>query len=217
MINAETISNNVATKIASELNLDNDKKEVIAYGTFAFFQTIFSIFLISVFGYIFNTLIEVLVISFTISILRKFSGGVHATSPNNCAIIGTIICVGFAKMVMLLANLLTNINVTLVLGIIIFLFSYYIIYKLAPVDSKSKPIEKVKKIKRLKKKSILTLNIYAVIILINFFLYYKTGHKKFIIYSLCIYIGVLWQVFTLTQWGHVVVKKLDNILNYLYI
>ncbi len=38
MINAETISNNVATKIASELNLDNDKKEVIAYGTFAFFS-----------------------------------------------------------------------------------------------------------------------------------------------------------------------------------
>ncbi|NFD79111.1 accessory regulator AgrB, partial [Clostridium botulinum] len=40
MINTETISNNIAKKIASELNLDNDKKEVIAYGTFAIFQTI---------------------------------------------------------------------------------------------------------------------------------------------------------------------------------
>ncbi|ENK1244227.1 accessory gene regulator B family protein [Clostridium botulinum] len=217
MINAEIISNNIATKIALELNLDDDRKEVIAYGTFAFFQTIFSIFLIFAFGYIFNVQIEALLISFTISILRKFSGGAHATSPNNCAIIGTVICVGFAKIVMLLASLLTKLNIILVLGGIIFLCSYYIIYKLAPVDSKAKPIMKLKKIKKLKKKSILTLNIYAVIILINFVLYYKAGYEKFNIYSLCIYIGVLWQTFTLTQCGNLVVKKLDNILNYLYI
>ncbi|EPY2309601.1 MULTISPECIES: accessory gene regulator ArgB-like protein [Clostridium] len=214
MINAETISNSVATKIASELNLDNDRKEVIAYGTFAFFHTIFSIFLIVMFGYLFNIQIEALLISFTISILRKFSGGVHATSPNNCAIIGTIICVGFAIIVVFLTSSLINLDILLFLGLIIFV-SYYIIYKLAPVDSKAKPIKKSKKIKRLKKSSIITLSVYLVIILINFVLYYKMANKKFIIYSLCVYSGIVWQTFTLTQYGHLVVKKLDNFLGYI--
>ncbi|NFP92734.1 accessory gene regulator ArgB-like protein [Clostridium sporogenes] len=215
MINVETISNSVATKIASELNLDNDRKEVIAYGTFAFFQTIFSIFLIVMFGYLFNIQIEALLISFTISILRKFSGGVHATSPNNCAIIGTIICVGFAIIVVFLTSPLINLDILLFLGVIIFVWSYYIIYKLAPVDSKAKPIKKSKKIKRLKKSSIITLSVYLVIILINFILYYKMGNKKFIIYSLCVYSGIVWQTFTLTQYGHLVVKKLDDFLSHI--
>ncbi|KEJ04317.1 accessory gene regulator AgrB [Clostridium botulinum A2B7 92] len=215
MINTETISNNIAKKIALELNLDNDKKEVIAYGTFAFFQTIFSIFLIIIFGYLFNVQIEALMISFTISILRKSSGGVHATSPNNCAIIGTTICVGFAIMVVLLTSSLINLNILLFLGAIIFVWAYYIIYKLAPVDSKAKPIEKSKRVKKLKKSSIITLSVYLVIILINFVLYYKMMNKKYIIYSLCVYSGIVWQTFTLTQYGHLVVKKLDDFLNYM--
>ncbi|ACA55486.1 accessory gene regulator ArgB-like protein [Clostridium botulinum] len=215
MINTETISNNIAKKIALELNLDNDKKEVIAYGTFAFFQTIFSIFLIIIFGYLFNVQIEALMISFTISILRKSSGGVHATSPNNCAIIGTTICVGFAIIVVFLASSLINLNILLFLGAIIFVWSYYIIYKLAPVDSKAKPIEKSKRVKKLKKSSIITLSVYLVIILINFVLYYKMMNKKYIIYSLCVYSGIVWQTFTLTQYGHLVVKKLDDFLNYM--
>ncbi|HID0817080.1 TPA: accessory gene regulator ArgB-like protein [Clostridium botulinum] len=215
MINTETISNNIAKKIASELNLDNDKKEVIAYGTFALFQTIFSIFLIIIFGYLFNVQIEALMISFTISILRKSSGGVHATSPNNCAIIGTIICVGFAIIVVFLTSSLINLNIILFLGVIIFVWSYYIIYKLAPVDSKAKPIQKSKRVKKLKKSSIITLSVYLVIILINFILYYKMMNKKYIIYSLCVYSGIVWQTFTLTWYGHLVVKKLDDFLNYM--
>ncbi|KGO15460.1 accessory gene regulator ArgB-like protein [Clostridium botulinum] len=215
MINTETTSNNIAKKIASELNLDNDKKEVIAYGTFAFFQTIFSILIIIIFGYLFNVQIQALMISFTISILRKSSGGVHATSPNNCAIIGTIICVGFSIIAVFLTNSLVNLNILLFLGVIIFVWSYYIIYKLAPVDSKAKPIQKSKRVKKLKKSSIITLSVYLVIILINFVLYYKMMNKKYIIYSLCVYSGIVWQTFTLTQYGHLVVKKLDDFLNYM--
>ncbi|WP_251861158.1 accessory gene regulator B family protein [Clostridium sp. Marseille-Q2269] len=214
MINAETLSNNIATKVASELNLDNDKKEVIAYGTFAFIQTIFSILLIIIFGYLVNVQIEALIISFVISILRKYSGGVHATSPNKCAAIGTFICVGFATISVYLTNLLINLNMLIFLGIIIFSWSYYIIYKLAPVDSPSKPIKKQKKIKKLKKRSIIILSIYLFIILINYILYYKMGKGKFIIYSLCICSGVLWQTLTLTSLGYLIVTKLDNFLTY---
>ncbi len=40
-------------------------------------------------------------------------------------------------------------------------------------------------------------------------------NKKYIIYSLCVYSGIVWQTFTLTRYGHLVVKKLDDFLNYM--
>ncbi|NFF85453.1 accessory regulator AgrB, partial [Clostridium botulinum] len=36
-----------------------------------------------------------------------------------------------------------------------------------------------------------------------------------IIYSLCVYSGIVCQTFTLTRYGHLVVKKLDDFLNYM--
>ncbi|EJO5346335.1 accessory gene regulator B family protein [Clostridium botulinum] len=212
MINMQNVSNIIADKIALELKLDKDRKEVIAYGTFAFFQTTFCILFIIICGYFFYAQIEALMISFTIAILRKYSGGVHASSPNSCAIIGTIICVGLAIIILELTNLIHNLNILACWGIVIFVWAYYIIYKLAPVDSMAKPIKKPKEIKKFKKNSIITLSIYLVIILINFGLYYKTRDKKFIVYSLCIYTGVVWQIFTLTRYGHFAVKKLDEFL-----
>ena len=44
-------------------------------------------------------------------------------------------------------------------------------------------------------------------------LYKHTIDKNIIIYSLCIYTGVTWQIFTLTHRGHVILNKLDTFLN----
>ena len=79
----EKLSNNIANKVALELSLDDDNREVIAYGTFALIQMLFSIILVFLFGLLFHVAFEALIISFTGSILRKYSGGVHASSPWN--------------------------------------------------------------------------------------------------------------------------------------
>ena len=42
----EKLTNNIAKTVSAELNLDNDSKEVIAYGLFAILHTILCIFLI---------------------------------------------------------------------------------------------------------------------------------------------------------------------------
>lgn len=210
----EKLSNDIANKVASELSLDQDNKEVIAYGTFALMQMLLSIILVFLFGLLFHVAFEALIISFTASILRKYSGGVHASSPGICNFIGTIICVGQSVLISLLMSSVVNLKLIIILGVVIFIWSYYTIYKLAPVDSAAKPIAKEEKRKRMKKGSIILLSVYLIIAVFFVLLYISSGERKFLFYVLCLYSGILWQTFTLTSQGHLLVGKVDTFLNH---
>ena len=207
MYSIKRISQSIAIKLKDNLNLDQDKYEVVEYGLFAIIHMIFSVGLIILFGTVFNVLLEALIISFTIAILRKSSGGAHASTDLSCAIIGVIFSV-------IPAIIFVNINIDIIslilISFFIFLLSFYLIYKLAPVDSPNKPIRSEKKIKRLKKGSLITLGIYMVLFIINVLLSIKSDAAIFKIYGLCISFGVLWQSLTLTKLGHIILNLMDS-------
>lgn len=207
MFKIQNICEKISSKIARELNLDDDKKSVINYGIFAFIQMVMCIVLVIIFGFIFNVVIEALIISFTISLLRKSSGGSHASSPGRCAVIGTIASVG---MGLLSKYIDVNFNGVVLMGVIIFIWSYYIIHKLAPVDSIAKPIKSIEKKKRLKKSSIMILSIYLMIVVINLLHFYFMKDYIVLVYSSCIYMGLLWQVFSLTKYSYLLMGTLDK-------
>lgn len=207
-MNLEIICKNISINLKNELNLDDDKASIIEYGLFAFFHISASILLVAAIGLIFNVMIEALIISFVVAILRKFSGGAHASTALNCAIVGVLISVLPAYIT---KNLNLNINYIIFIGIPLYIILYIIVYKLAPVDSPNKPIKKEEKIKKLKKGSIILLSIYMIIVAFNISIYYISKNQVFLIYSACIYIGLLWQVFTLTKYGHILVNIIDSL------
>lgn len=206
MWSVEKICNKISNNIATELNFDEEKEAVINYGIFAVIQIAFSIVLIMIFGLLFNVFAESLIIAFTISILRQSSGGAHASTPGKCAAVGTIVSVGFAVMAKF-----TNKNIIIIIsiGVIVFLWSFYIVYKLAPVDSAAKPIKNQKKRKKLKRSSMIILSVYLIIVASNILLYYYKGNISILTYTSCIYIGLVWQVFSLTKSGHLILGKID--------
>ena len=210
MFNIGNLSDRLAEKIAKEISLDDEKKDVIAYGIFGMLQIALSILLVVIFGILFNVAIEALIISFSIAILRKYSGGVHASTPNLCAIIGTLICIVGALVIL---KVQSTFYLSLILGAIIFIISYYLIYKLAPVDSINKPIKNIKRRKDLKRKSIIILTIYLFIVMLLLFTYINLKSEKMITYCICIYLGIVWQVFSLTKIGHIVLGYLDFIFD----
>ena len=211
----ENLSNSIAKKIASELNIGNDKKEVIAYGTFALLQTFLSIFLVFIVGYLFHVSFEALIVLFIASILRKYSGGAHASSPGRCTFIGVIVCIGQAILISTLLNYWIDFNGTLILVLIIFVWAYYMIHMLAPVDSPSKPIRKKEKRQKMKKRSLIILSVYLVITISTIILYVNFEKAIFLVYTLCVSGGITWQVFTLTKSGHLALRKIDAFLNYI--
>ncbi len=205
MVNIESVCTKISDYIAKELNFDDDKKSVINYGIFAFIQMGICVALIIVFGLIFNVTIEALIVSFTISLLRKSSGGVHSRSPERCAIIGTV-----SSIVMALICKYMNVTLSAVMLIegVVFIWSYYIVNKLAPVDSVAKPIKSIERRKKLKKVSINILNMYLIIIISSILCYMYLENLRLLTYSLCICVGVLWQAFSLTKSGHLILGKL---------
>ncbi|MPL94859.1 Accessory gene regulator protein B [bioreactor metagenome] len=207
-MNLELICKNISINLKNQLNLDEDKASIIEYGLFAFFHMSISILLVAVIGLIFNVMIEALIISFVVAILRKFSGGAHASTALNCAIVGVLISIIPAYIT---KNLNFNINYIIFTGIPLYIISLIIVYKLAPVDSPNKPIKKQEKIKKLKKGSIILLSIYMIIVAFNVIIYYISKNHIFLVYSACIYIGMLWQVFTLTKYGHILVNIVDSL------
>lgn len=213
MFKLEFMASSIADKLSNELKLDNDKREVISYGAFALFQTFLSIILVSIFGMLLRVALAALTISFVVSILRKYSGGVHATTSDSCTIIGTIVFVGLAKFLSSLSHLI-GINGAVIIIIVSFSWCYYIALKLAPVESPSKKIS-LKKKRRMKKGSIIVLSVYVLLVNLFFVVYLSNHNKSFLLFTLCICIGCVWQMFTLTKVGHVGLNKIDKILNYI--
>ncbi|ACQ52469.1 accessory gene regulator B family protein [Clostridium botulinum] len=192
----EQISNKIGSKISSNLNLDKDTQEIITYGAFAVLQILWSFLCVVILGYICNVLLESIIISLVIAVFRKYSGGIHANSPNKCAIFGAIICAGFALIV---KNININLNLIFILiFILVFIYSYYAIFKFVPVDTKSKPIDNIDEKLRLKKCSFLVISILFLIEILFVLLYLKYKYIALIYYGSCVLMGVLWQSFTLT-------------------
>ncbi|MFR4582059.1 accessory gene regulator ArgB-like protein [Clostridium cadaveris] len=208
MSKIENLSNRISDNIARELKSDKDKKEIINYGLFAVIQITFSIILTMIFGLVFNALSESLIVAFTISILRKSSGGAHAGTPERCAVLGTFVSVGFGLLSKFVGK---NLVAIIFIGIIIFLWSFYIIYKLAPVDSAAKPIKNQERRKKLKRSSIIILSVYLIIVIVNIIYYYYTNNVSVLTYTLCIYMGLVWQIFSLTKSGHLILGKIDAV------
>ncbi|AMN36080.1 accessory gene regulator ArgB-like protein [Clostridium perfringens] len=209
----ENISKLIAEKVSSELNYDNERKEIIQYGTYALIQTLISIISVLILGLVFNIALEALIFLFTASILRKYSGGAHSESSNVCTLLGIIIsiCIGF----LIKSSFFTKMNFELVvfIGIFIFVFAYFIVFKFAPVDTPNKPIKTEKKKRRMKKGSLKILTIYLLIELLSIILYYNSGWSLAKHVMLSIIFGVAWQCMTLTYIGNILLRTIDSFTN----
>lgn len=204
MLGVEKLCKRLSSFISKELDLEKDKEAVVNYGIFSLIQIFMSIGLVIVFGLIFGVLIEALIASFTGSLLRKSSGGVHADSPGKCTAIGTVMCVGIG---LISKKIDISISLMILIEICIFIWSYIIIFKYAPIDSLAKPIKKEEKRIKLKKASIVILTIYLIIITLNTILFHLSGEEKYIVYSLCMCFSIIWQVFSLTKSAHYLFGK----------
>ncbi|MFQ9247686.1 MAG: accessory gene regulator ArgB-like protein [Clostridium paraputrificum] len=204
MLGVEKLCKRLSSFISKELDLEKDKEAVVNYGIFSLIQIFMSIGLVIVFGLIFGVLIEALIASFTGSLLRKSSGGVHADSPGKCTAIGTVMCVGIG---LISKKIDISISLMILIEICIFIWSYIIIFKYAAIDSLAKPIKKEEKRMKLKKASIVILTIYLIIITLNTILFHLSGEEKYIVYSLCMCFSIIWQVFSLTKSAHYLFGK----------
>ena len=205
------VQDNLARKICDELQLEEEQYEVIRYGAFAIMQISLCIVSVIIFGLLFGVMVEALVVSFSTSILRQYSGGAHASRPGSCAVIGTVVSVGLALFINYIVNYM-NIYTTISIEFFSFSFAFYILYKYAPVDSKAKPIKSESKRNKMRRRSFSITIFYLIINIVFLFIYYSTKDIRFHLLLLDISGGMLFQIFSLTIIGRSILARLDHSL-----
>lgn len=210
----EKIAIKIGNNAKSFLNADEEKEQIIIYGAINLLQIIFAILWVAIFGFLLGALYEVLLFSITTGILRKYSGGVHASSPSRCIIIGTsIACIAGISI----DHILFTLSMTTVMWITIafIIFTFIVVVKNAPVDSVKKPIESIEIKKEFKKKSIIAIVIFTLILLTLFILSQEYSELYCIRFIESIGLGLFWQAITLTEYGIILINKVDYILKYI--
>ncbi|APM40353.1 accessory gene regulator ArgB-like protein [Clostridium kluyveri] len=207
----EKLAVSLGKKTKVLLNLDEDSEKIIVYGAINILQTTFSILWIVIAGFILGVLYEALIFSTTASILRKYSGGVHASSPNRCIIIVTALsCTAGVVIQKLLYRF--SFTTTLFISMLFMIIAFMIIILKAPIDSVKKPIIDPNMKKKFKKNSIITLMVFSIVIVILSILYETTLKLYYLKIIHGIILGILWQSFTLTKIGITIFVKVDFIL-----
>lgn len=174
--------------LKSELNLSEDKLEIVTFGYRLFMYSFLGYSIIILVALLFGTLGATLTAAITASIFRIFSGGAHASTQKRCTIIGAIIF----NLIGLTATICYN-NISLHLIDLLFWITAivalvtFLLY--APADTPGKPINTKVQRDKLKKISILLLLIW--IILSKFV--FKGVTNTYKLYFLSSTLGLAWQ------------------------
>ncbi|NLV57667.1 MAG: accessory gene regulator B family protein [Clostridiales bacterium] len=200
----EKILRGLAHKISLSLGYDSEKEAVIAYGLFAMMQIGITIVLAFLFGLIVGAPVEAMIVCFSVSIFRKYSGGAHAHDAMFCTVISVVYCTFAAwlskQLIPIYHPYAMFIAIALVYGLV-----FWITYRYAPVDSPNKPIKSEQKIKRMRKGSFIILSTYMAL---QLFFYGASSHwPAFLSYGISLLLGIGWQAFTLTPLGAILLGK----------
>lgn len=206
----ERISLNLSDKLGTRLNKTSEEKAVLNYGLFVMLHTGIGVVITFLVGLITGMVLEMMIISVTTAWLKRYTGGVHASTPERCAIIGVLLSFILSITSKNLKNKL-NIEELTLLTIITLSFSYYIVYKKCPVPSKNKPMKKESTRKKLKRKAFKLINIYLLIILLLSIVYFIFSIQSVKIIWISVLLGIGLQMVVVTNIGSKFICMLDTI------
>jgi len=189
----ESKINIISEKIIDFLykGVGQDEKEVMVYGLKILLSTLMNFLLIFIVASLLGVTKLALIAAITAGVIRKFSGGVHASTFKGCAIVGTIIFSLLGLLAYYLGLRLSRGMIELILWIVFFIGSI-LIYYYAPAGIKEKPIHSLNDQIKFK---IYSFIIFFILILIGLFGHILNFKEQYI---LAISLGVFWQLLTIT-------------------
>lgn len=149
----------IAGHMSSELKLDEEKRNIMAYSVESIILTILGFVLIVFVGFLFGAAFEAAAAALSGGFLRRLSGGAHAKTAQRCLIFGAI---SYGILGWLASFINYKYAPDLILLLIPFAISFTIAAVYAPVDCSAKPINSPVLRKRLKTASLVYLFVLGV-------------------------------------------------------
>lgn len=126
----------------------------------------------------------------TASLIKIFSGGIHATCFRNCSLTAVTVFAGIGLVANYLGSELGESLLILLWGIL--LIGSLLIYLYAPAGIKEKPIKSVQKRSKFK---IYSFIVFLSFLVLYYILYFNGINKSLILAGL---LGISWQLFGIT-------------------
>lgn len=137
-------------------------REIVIYGLKSGVKLLFNMLTTVVLGVIFKQIIESIVFLIFFPLIRTYAGGYHAKSPIVCYFLSSGI------VVLLLAIIkYTPANYIFFTSIFLLLIGLFLLFKIAPIDTKAKLFDEVEK-KYFRKKVLINLVLECTLILVMF-------------------------------------------------
>ena len=187
----EKLARKLAADISLSLGYDAEKEAVVAYGLIAMIQITVTTLLVILLGFLAGAPAEAMIICFSVSLFRKYSGGAHAKTAEICTCFSVFYCV---VMALVSKRLLAGILSPIVLGaavVLVYSCTFLIVYRVAPVDSPNKPIRTEQKKRRMRKGSFIVLSIYLAISVV--LLIFGSKSDSIRSWEISLLLGVAWQ------------------------
>ena len=210
----DSLIENISSKIALNLCQSKDKSSeefaVLKYGVFVFVHISIAAIFTIIFGILTKTLFQIVTIFLLGGLMKRYSGGVHCSSPNRCVITGIIISYTFALIGKNILNI--DLKIGYMLGMVALIHSFIILYKKCPVPSENKPLKKEETRKKLRKNAFLIYSICVVLFILNILLNLQSAYTILNSLVVCIILGLYMQTLSLTSIGIKFILFLDKVL-----
>jgi len=158
----------VSKKVADRFVIDGvikaEDKELYRFGVWFIFSALRDIATAVIIGFLFNSILSMLLFAVAFIPIRSYAGGYHAKTPQKCYLISLFMLVS----VMLIPRL---IHFTDVICIVLLAISSAVIFFLSPTETANKPLDEIE-LKVYRKRTLLLLTaellISTVMIAIGF-------------------------------------------------
>ena len=212
MSRVEKISKNLSSKLGERLNKTDEEIAVLNYGLFIIMHTTISIIATIFIGILTKTTLEIIIIAFTGALFKRYSGGIHASTPLNCTIIGVLLALVLSMVCKYIVDVAILKDI-IVLATILFTLSYIILYKKCPVPSKNKPFKSEELRKKIRRRAFRLINICLAMVVAMITIYTKTDILTIKTIIVSIVLGMSLQMFGIINIGSKFIKFLDKILS----
>lgn len=212
----EQISLNLAKRLGNKLDKNEEEIAVLNYGLFFLIHTSIAILLTLLVGIVLGIFTEIMIISISASLLKRYSGGVHSSSPNRCVMSGLILSVIASFISKYIAINFDYINMVL-FEVIIMIVSAVIFYKKCPVPSKNKPLKKESTRIKLRKKAFQMMFLYTIIIIVLCIVYSFKQIYWMKLASFSIIMGIVIQTIAITKLGDLLINFFEKIFDFVKI
>lgn len=207
----EALASRIADGLATQLNLDQEKRSVIAYGLIGILQVTSLFLMITVIGLVTGTLYESLIIFYSVGYIRKSTGGAHSRTMWGCNTVSVVSISLLAILSRYLFGMPVDLYINMGVTMAVFLTGFIIFHKRVPVDSPNKPIVSADKIRRLRRESFGKLCLF--LLLTGVAMVFAERSERLYSIASSIRMAMVWQAITLTETGSALLARVDRAVN----